>query len=652
MFKKTILATTAAMALTAFAAPAYAGEDHKTRTQLINIGAYAAWERGFTGKDVIVAVLDTGLDPNHVDIKGKVVGAYNFARNSTVMTETRNGHGTAMSSIILGNYNNDGTVGVAYDAKLLFAQVGTGTSVDIRAAQRAALWAANNGAQVANMSFTATFDKTYISMVKASTVENGVYLVQDPTRNTGRAAYYGYVNEIAGFKAATDKGLILVMAAGNQGLPYAGAPGMLATATDSNGNLLLGGRTIIVGGVTSSLTPQGGLNRAGHICNQVGAGGQCLDAYRVKEFFVVAPGTTTAAAALTGNGTQIIGGTSIATAYVSGVVAVLRQAWPQLRPEQTVQLVFRTAKDLGAPGVDEVYGWGLVDLDKATRPFGNLVANVGTKGPMPLKNNTVVAGPLTAGTTSFVNASQFEDEFGRNFVVPLGMAFTQRPNSFQHPYLGLNSGAITLTVEHNNTSMKLAQDGLAVGFKTNVADVEIGYSHQDEQVLGTVMRGNLGVRNSSNAWVGLSKTVPVTDRIELGAAVYGAVAHVNNSSESMYKFDRVLVSTSASATAAYKGLFIDSDKLAVTVRPVNQVVSGDVAVTRVSDYSYTLASTGDYYTASPNVETQKFGLGKFQETQYTVGYTFSPTKQSAVTVNYNFANNASSTVSVNGVIRF
>lgn len=652
MLKKTVLATTTAMAMTAFAGTAHAGEDHKTRTQLVNIGAYAAWERGFTGKDVIVAVLDTGLDPNHVDIKGKIVGAYNFHRNSPVMTEVKNGHGTAMSSIILGNKNNDGVVGVAYDAKLLFGQIGSGTSVDIRAAQRAALWAVNNGAQVANMSFTANFDKSYQSMLRASTLEQGVYIVQDPTRNTGRAAYYGYVSEIAGFKAATDKGLILVMAAGNQGLPYAGAPGMLATATDANGNLLLGGRTIIVGGVTSSYTPQSGQNRAGHICNQVAANGACLDAYRVKEFFVVAPGTTTAAAALTGNGTQVISGTSIATAYVSGVVAVLRQAWPQLRPEQTVQLVFRTAKDLGAPGVDEVYGWGLVDLDKATKPFGQLVANVSNKGPVPLSNSTAVAGSLTAKTTSFVNASQFEDEFGRNYTVPLGMAFTQRPNSFQHPYLGLNSGAITVAIEHENTSLKLAQDGLAVGVKTKVADVEVGYSHQNEQVLGTVMRGTLGVTNSSNAWVGVSKTVDVTSRLQVGATVYGAVTHVTNSSQSMYKFDKFLASTSVSATAAYTGVLSNTDKISVTVRPVNHVVSGDVEVTRVSDYNYVLADSGDYYNASPNVETKKFGLGKFQNTQYTVGYTFKPTKQSAVNVNYNFAKDASSTVSVNGVIRF
>lgn len=652
MFKKTILTTAATIAL-ATAASAQGAEDHKTRTQLNNIGAYAAWERGFTGKGVTIAVLDTGLDPNHVDIKGKIVGAYNFYLNTSVVTETRNGHGTAMASIAAGNYNNDGVVGVAYDSKILFGQVGEKTFVDIRAAQRAAVWAADRGAAVANMSFTANFDTAYRSMLRASTTEKGLFFVSDPTRNTGRNAYYGYVTEIAGFKAATDKGLILVMAAGNQGLPYAGAPGMLATATDANGNLLLGGRTIIVGGVTSSLTPQSGLNRAGHICNTPNATNtQCLDPYRVKEFFVVAPGTTTAAAALTGNGTQVIQGTSIATAYVTGVVAVLRQAWPQLRPEQTVQVVFRTAKDLGEPGVDEIYGWGLVDLDRATRPIGNLVANVPNKGPMPLSNSTVVSGSLVARTTSYVNASQFEDEFGRNYTVPLGMAFTERPNSFQHPYLGLNSGAITVTVERDNASIKLAQDGMALGFKTKVADIEVGYSHQDEQVLGTVMRGTLGVSNSSNAWVGLSKTVNVTDRIQVGAAVYGAVTHVNNSSQSMFKFDRFLASTSASATVAYNGLLASNDKLAVTVRPVNQVVSGGVEVTRVRDYEYALAATGDYYTATPNVQTEKFGLGKFQDTQWTVGYTFSPTKWSSVNVNYNFANNASSTVAVNGVIRF
>lgn len=650
MLKKSLLATATALALTS---PAYAGEDYKTRTQLVNTGTYVAWERGFTGKGVIIAVLDTGLDPNHVDIKDKIVGAYNFYKTSTVLTELKNGHGTAMASIAAGAYNNDGVVGIAYDSRILFGQVGSGTTVDMKAAQRAALWAVNNGAQVANMSFTANFDTAYRTSLKASTTEKGVYIVTDPTRNVGRAAYYGYVTEIAGFKAATDKGLILVMAAGNQGLPYAGAPGMLATATDSAGNLLLGGRTIIVGGVTSSFTPQAGLNQAGHICNTVAANGSCADLYRVKEFFVVAPGTTTAAAALSGNGTQVISGTSIATAYVTGAVAVLRQAWPQLRPEQTVQLIFRTAKDLGAPGVDEVFGWGMIDLDKATRPFGQLVANIPNKGPVPLQNSLVsTSGSLIAKSTSFLNGSQYEDEFGRNYTVPLGNSFQGRKSSFEHPYLSLDGNKVLVGIEAGNKTLLMSTDGLAVGVKANNMDYEVGVSHQTNQVLGTVMLGTTGVDSSTNVWAAVGKTYELNSKWSVGAKAFVAGTAVNNNNSSVFRFNGPIVSTSLQATVTKKDTLFNSDSLSLTVRPVNEVVAGSVDVTRVGGYTYTAVNDGEYYNATPTVETQRYKLGRFQDTQYTVSYSVMPTKNSKATINYSVAPGADSKVSARFTVLF
>jgi hypothetical protein len=491
-------------------------------------------------------------------------------------------------------------------------------------------------------------------MVKPSTNEKGVYIVQDPSRNVGRNAYYGYIDAIDGFKAATDKGLILVMAAGNQGLAYAGAPGMLATATDASGNLVLSGRTIIVGGVTSTFTSQSGQNKAGHICNTVAANGSCADLYRVKEFFVVAPGTTTAAAALTGNGTQVLSGTSVATAYVSGAVAVLRQAWPQLRPEQTVQLIFRTAKDLGDPGVDEVFGWGLIDLDKATRPFGTLVANVGGKGPTPIKNNTAVttSGSLIAKSSSFLNGSQYEDEFGRNYIVPLGKAFTGRNSSFQHPYLSLDGNRVLAGVEDDNKYLLMSTDGAAFGIKSGDIQYEIGVSNNRNQVLGTIMTGTTGVDSSTNLWMAVGKSYDVATNWSVASKVYLASTVVKNDPDSVFRFNGPLMSVSGSITVTKKNTVMDKDAISLTVRPVNHVVAGSVDVSRVGDYTFTPAVSGDYYTATPVVQTEKFKLGRFQDPQYTIGYTIVPTKNSKVTFNYSFAQNANSKTGVTAMFNF
>jgi len=65
-------------------------------------------------------------------------------------------------------------------------------------------------------------------------------------------------------------------------------------------------------------------------------------------------------------------GTSMATPHVSGAFAVLIQAFPYLTAEQIKMVMFTTATDIGAPGVDDVFGWGLLNLGKAVDGPGQL----------------------------------------------------------------------------------------------------------------------------------------------------------------------------------------------------------------------------------------------------------------------------------------
>jgi outer membrane receptor for monomeric catechols len=127
---------------------------------------------------------------------------------------------------------------------------------------------------------------------------------------------------------------------------------------------------------------------------------------------------------------------------------------------------------------------------------------------------------------------------------------------------------------------------------------------------------------------------------------------VNNASDSVFKFNGPLVSVSASATVTKKNTFLDKDAISLTVRPVNHVVAGSVDVSRVGEYTYTPAVTGDYYNATPVVQTERFKLGRFQDPQYTVGYTIVPTKNSKVTFNYSFAQNADSKAGVTAMFNF
>ncbi|WP_433008172.1 S8 family serine peptidase [Kribbella sp. CA-294648] len=89
------------------------------------IGAPAAWEAGFTGKDVKVAVLDTGIDASHPDLASQVVEAKNF---TDAETGDHFGHGTHVASTIAGTGAASGGryKGVAPDAKLYDGQVCNG----------------------------------------------------------------------------------------------------------------------------------------------------------------------------------------------------------------------------------------------------------------------------------------------------------------------------------------------------------------------------------------------------------------------------------------------------------------------------------------------------------------------------------------------
>ena len=68
---------------------------------------------------------------------------------------------------------------------------------------------------------------------------------------------------------------------------------------------------------------------------------------------------------------SVYSGTGQAAAHVAGGVAVLKSAFPHLTPDQLVSVILYTADDLGAPGVDDIYGYGRLNLARATEPVGH-----------------------------------------------------------------------------------------------------------------------------------------------------------------------------------------------------------------------------------------------------------------------------------------
>ncbi len=244
------------------------------------------------GNDVVVALIDSRVDPNQPDLAGRIVDSYDAGCGADAPADA---HGTGMAGAIASHV---GLLGVAPDAKIMaicaFGGAGTpeATSANII---RGVDYAIEHGAKIINMSFAGP---------------------QDPA----------LAQEL---QIAREKGILVVAAAGNAGPTspplYPGAdPNVMAvTATDQQDRLF------------------SGANQGSYVS-------------------VAAPGVNVLVPAPNG-GVQLTTGTSVASANVSGVAALLIAQDPARKPEDIRAILVATAKHLGAAGTNPQFGAGLVD---------------------------------------------------------------------------------------------------------------------------------------------------------------------------------------------------------------------------------------------------------------------------------------------------
>ncbi|WP_066381806.1 MULTISPECIES: S8 family peptidase [unclassified Anabaena] len=268
------------------------------------IKAPEVWNNGYTGNGIVVAVIDTGVDYNHIDLKNNIwtnsreiagngidddgngyvddVHGWNFdGKNNNTLDD--NGHGTHVSGIIAGENNGYGVTGVAYNAQIMPVKVlNSSGSGAYSAIANGIYYAVDNGAKVINLSLGGDFS----SQTLKSAVEY-----------------------------ASSKGVIVVMAAGNDG---GSSPGYPARYADKSG--------IAVGAVNQDGNLTDFSNRSGN--NQLA--------------YVTAPGQNIYST-LPGNEYASYSGTSMASPYVAGVVALMLSANPNLTASQVRQIITGTA---------------------------------------------------------------------------------------------------------------------------------------------------------------------------------------------------------------------------------------------------------------------------------------------------------------------
>ncbi|MEV4249714.1 S8 family serine peptidase [Streptosporangium canum] len=282
--------------------------DRSTR----QIGATEAWKQGMTGEGVTVAVLDSGYDPGHPDLKGVVAQERNFSEDPD--TRDNLGHGTHVASIVAGN--GEKYRGVAPGARLAIGKVGDESGPSESAILAGMEWAAVEvKAKVVNLSL-GDADRPEI----------------DPLEQA--------VNTLS-----AETGTLFVVAAGNDG----------------------GKRPVSSPASADAALAVGAVDRQDRVAWFSSTGPRVGD-YAVKPD-LTAPGVDIVAAAAEGtaDGAHVaMSGTSMAAPHVAGAAAILAQRHPDWTGQQLkAALVGSAAPSSGATPFQQ--GTGRVDVVRALK---------------------------------------------------------------------------------------------------------------------------------------------------------------------------------------------------------------------------------------------------------------------------------------------
>ncbi len=386
---------------------------------LQSIRAEAAWDTS-QGDGVIVAVVDTGLDYNHEDITGNVWlndgevgldGVGNDKRSNGIDDDGNgliddwrgwdfvtldgnpgdndpmddHGHGTHVSGTIAAMGNNGlGVIGVAPHAKIMAVKGadvnGSGSIEDL---SNAIIYAADKGASVINISWGAS----------------------GPTPQTLVDAI-SYAHNV--------KGAVVVAGAGNGDTIFGGSD----VGTPVNGFYPACIRDVIAVAAVNSLDGRPVFSNFGNKIDVTAPGGgdtSTTSLVTQPDRSVLSLRSSQAGEDMTDLGQLVVGtrylrqrGTSMASAHVAGVAALIRSLHPDFSPEQVRQVLRRTADDLGATGFDTLYGHGRVNASRSLTFAAPLAAQLAG----PVATLTGLSQVDVTGSVGGANLSSWRLEYG------------------------------------------------------------------------------------------------------------------------------------------------------------------------------------------------------------------------------------------------
>lgn len=138
------------------------------------IGTSISYQSGYDGSGIVVSIIDTGIDLNHPDLEGKIIGGYDFVDDDEIPEDT-NGHGTQVAGIIASNGN---LKGIAPNSKILMYKVSEdGESVPSHLIIKAIEKSIEDNADIINISLGINQTNTKIDQVVNKAVKNNIFVV-------------------------------------------------------------------------------------------------------------------------------------------------------------------------------------------------------------------------------------------------------------------------------------------------------------------------------------------------------------------------------------------------------------------------------------------------------------------------------------------
>ena len=457
---------------------------------VLDVNANYAYARGWTGLGSTVMIMDTGIDTDHPELADKI--KYEWEPGYDTGLEDTNGHGTHVAGIVAAAKDGTGTHGVAYDAELAIARIGERVP-SMSFARQALNWAKDKPDIVAaNLSANVVYSTSY----KDSITAHGDGIFTSNHEIYGDENYYNLENPQNWADALNGSEIVLTVSAGNTNLGYVQNPATFASAVDDNGNLLLDGRMLVVGNWnTSANTIEGA--KSGHVCKDfTEATSTCNDPYLTKDFYILAPGTRINSTYLDGS-YKTMSGTSMAAPVVAGAVAIVHQLWPYMEGKNIAQLLLQTANKNITGYNENTHGQGLLDLDQATRPVGDLgISLTGRNGATVEISGGISVNGIEAGTLSNVAAV---DDYDRDFTVDLSSANVERKISVEYADRQKNNGGWASTMA-NLSARKI--DNVRFAASDNVEEYSIGYEHRFFDT--NLTAGVSYTKADTNPWIDMS----------------------------------------------------------------------------------------------------------------------------------------------------